>query len=121
MTYTSSTVRVPDVGAVPRHIAIIMDGNGRWATERRLPRVAGHTAAWTPCGRWSQAVRAPASIPDAVRVQFGELAAPEGRGVVPDAAVHQPRSNARSASCMRTASACGWSAISIASSRASAT
>ncbi|MBN3790323.1 di-trans,poly-cis-decaprenylcistransferase [Burkholderia sp. Bp8963] len=43
MTYTSSTVRVPDVGVVPRHIAIIMDGNGRWATERRLPRVAGHT------------------------------------------------------------------------------
>jgi undecaprenyl diphosphate synthase len=43
MTYTSSTVRVPDVGAVPRHIAIIMDGNGRWATQRRLPRVAGHS------------------------------------------------------------------------------
>jgi undecaprenyl diphosphate synthase len=43
MTYTSSTVRVPDVGVVPRHIAIIMDGNGRWATELRLPRVAGHT------------------------------------------------------------------------------
>jgi undecaprenyl diphosphate synthase len=43
MTYTSSTVRVPDVAAVPRHIAIIMDGNGRWATQRRLPRVAGHT------------------------------------------------------------------------------
>ncbi|CDN60536.1 Undecaprenyl pyrophosphate synthetase [Burkholderia cenocepacia H111] len=34
---------MPDVGVVPRHIAIIMDGNGRWATERRLPRVAGHT------------------------------------------------------------------------------
>ncbi|KVD74696.1 UDP diphosphate synthase [Burkholderia sp. ABCPW 14] len=43
MTYTSSTVRVPDAAAVPRHIAIIMDGNGRWATERRLPRVAGHS------------------------------------------------------------------------------
>lgn len=43
MTYTSSTVRVPDVAAVPRHIAIVMDGNGRWATQRRLPRVAGHT------------------------------------------------------------------------------
>ncbi|PLZ02217.1 di-trans,poly-cis-decaprenylcistransferase [Burkholderia sp. WAC0059] len=43
MTYTSSTVRVPDVTDVPRHIAIIMDGNGRWATERRLPRVSGHT------------------------------------------------------------------------------
>ncbi|AOK29416.1 MULTISPECIES: polyprenyl diphosphate synthase [Burkholderia] len=43
MTYTSSTVHVPDVTNVPRHVAIIMDGNGRWATERRLPRVAGHT------------------------------------------------------------------------------
>jgi undecaprenyl diphosphate synthase len=30
------------VSAVPRHIAIIMDGNGRWATRRFLPRVAGH-------------------------------------------------------------------------------
>jgi undecaprenyl diphosphate synthase len=28
--------------AVPRHVAIIMDGNGRWATARHLPRVAGH-------------------------------------------------------------------------------
>jgi undecaprenyl diphosphate synthase len=26
----------------PRHVAIIMDGNGRWAVERRMPRVAGH-------------------------------------------------------------------------------
>jgi undecaprenyl diphosphate synthase len=31
-------------GAVPRHIAIIMDGNGRWARERGLPRSAGHQA-----------------------------------------------------------------------------
>lgn len=29
---------------VPRHIAVIMDGNGRWATQRGLPRVAGHEA-----------------------------------------------------------------------------
>ena len=29
-------------GEVPRHIAIIMDGNGRWANNRRLPRFAGH-------------------------------------------------------------------------------
>jgi undecaprenyl diphosphate synthase len=43
MTYTSSTVCTPVVGDVPRHIAIIMDGNGRWAQRRRLPRVAGHT------------------------------------------------------------------------------
>ncbi len=30
--------------AIPRHIAIIMDGNGRWAERRRLPRIAGHRA-----------------------------------------------------------------------------
>ncbi len=29
-------------GAVPRHVAIVMDGNGRWATRRFLPRLAGH-------------------------------------------------------------------------------
>ena len=31
-------------GSVPRHIAVIMDGNGRWARRRCLPRVAGHRA-----------------------------------------------------------------------------
>lgn len=31
-----------DKGVIPEHIAIIMDGNGRWAKNRRLPRVAGH-------------------------------------------------------------------------------
>jgi undecaprenyl diphosphate synthase len=31
-------------GAVPRHISIIMDGNGRWARERHLPRPLGHRA-----------------------------------------------------------------------------
>jgi len=41
-TFGSATLAVPGYGAVPRHIAIIMDGNGRWATSRRLPRVAGH-------------------------------------------------------------------------------
>ena len=30
--------------AVPRHVAVIMDGNGRWAAERTLPRAAGHRA-----------------------------------------------------------------------------
>ena len=29
---------------VPRHVAIIMDGNGRWAQARGLPRLAGHRA-----------------------------------------------------------------------------
>ncbi len=32
------------IAPVPRHVAIIMDGNGRWAKQRRLPRVAGHRA-----------------------------------------------------------------------------
>ncbi len=40
--FVSSTEAVPDAGPIPRHIAIIMDGNGRWAKRRRLPRVAGH-------------------------------------------------------------------------------
>ena len=31
-------------GPIPNHIAIIMDGNGRWATKRLLPRTAGHAA-----------------------------------------------------------------------------
>jgi undecaprenyl diphosphate synthase len=31
-------------GAIPRHVAIIMDGNGRWAKKRLLPRIAGHRA-----------------------------------------------------------------------------
>lgn len=42
MTHISSTQIVPPVSSVPRHVAIIMDGNGRWATRRFLPRVAGH-------------------------------------------------------------------------------
>lgn len=33
-----------ELGRLPRHIAIIMDGNGRWAKKRGLPRVAGHRA-----------------------------------------------------------------------------
>lgn len=42
MTHSSSTQVVPKVSFVPRHVAIIMDGNGRWATKRYMPRVAGH-------------------------------------------------------------------------------
>ncbi|HEV2219955.1 MAG TPA: polyprenyl diphosphate synthase [Casimicrobiaceae bacterium] len=40
--FTSSTRAVPESSAIPRHVAIIMDGNGRWAKKRLLPRVAGH-------------------------------------------------------------------------------
>ena len=35
---------LPGDSRVPRHVAIIMDGNGRWAKQRGLPRVAGHKA-----------------------------------------------------------------------------
>jgi undecaprenyl diphosphate synthase len=37
-----------DPNRLPAHIAIIMDGNGRWASRRRLPRVAGHRAGVGP-------------------------------------------------------------------------
>jgi undecaprenyl diphosphate synthase len=40
--FSSSTRDVPLVAAVPKHVAVIMDGNGRWAKKRFLPRVAGH-------------------------------------------------------------------------------
>jgi undecaprenyl diphosphate synthase len=41
-----SGVRPPQIPAskVPRHVAIVMDGNGRWAKQRGLPRTAGHEA-----------------------------------------------------------------------------
>jgi undecaprenyl diphosphate synthase len=38
----SSTLEIPQTEAVPRHVAIILDGNGRWARRRHLPRFAGH-------------------------------------------------------------------------------
>ena len=40
--FSSSTQDVPQNAALPRHVAIIMDGNGRWAKKRFMPRVAGH-------------------------------------------------------------------------------
>ncbi|MDE2344346.1 MAG: di-trans,poly-cis-decaprenylcistransferase [Betaproteobacteria bacterium] len=46
----SSTLGIPLSGKIPRHVAIIMDGNGRWARKRLLPRIAGHR-------RGSEAVR----------------------------------------------------------------
>lgn len=43
LTTTDPNARtVPPVGRVPRHVAVIMDGNGRWAAERGLARVEGH-------------------------------------------------------------------------------
>lgn len=40
--FSSSTQTIPVLTEMPQHIAVIMDGNGRWARKRFLPRVAGH-------------------------------------------------------------------------------
>ncbi len=40
--FTSATESIPDLTSIPKHIAVIMDGNGRWAKKRMLPRVIGH-------------------------------------------------------------------------------
>jgi undecaprenyl diphosphate synthase len=40
--FTSSTKSIPNATNIPCHIAVIMDGNGRWAKKRFLPRIAGH-------------------------------------------------------------------------------
>jgi len=42
MSTLSSTQSIPATSDVPRHVVIIMDGNGRWATRRLLPRASGH-------------------------------------------------------------------------------
>lgn len=44
LSYLKKQNNPPGEGETPRHVAIIMDGNGRWAKERGLPRVAGHRA-----------------------------------------------------------------------------
>ena len=44
VTDKSAEPVLPPPQALPRHVAIIMDGNGRWATSRGLPRSAGHAA-----------------------------------------------------------------------------
>nr|WP_055880697.1 isoprenyl transferase [Sphingomonas sp. Leaf34] len=49
---------VPSGGAVPRHVAIIMDGNGRWAKKRFLPRFAGHKAGVEAVRKITRAARA---------------------------------------------------------------
>jgi undecaprenyl diphosphate synthase len=50
---------VPGSGkGVPRHVAIIMDGNGRWAKKRLLPRVAGHRAGVEAVRRVTREARA---------------------------------------------------------------
>ncbi len=51
------TGRQGENGAVPRHVAVIMDGNGRWATRRGLPRAVGHRAGAKAVSRVVEAAR----------------------------------------------------------------
>nr|WP_235511894.1 MULTISPECIES: isoprenyl transferase [unclassified Sphingomonas] len=48
---------MPSSSVIPRHVAIIMDGNGRWAKARRLPRVAGHRQGVEAVRRITRAAR----------------------------------------------------------------
>jgi undecaprenyl diphosphate synthase len=47
----------PSTEELPRHVAIIMDGNGRWAAKRKLPRIAGHKAGADAVRRVARAAR----------------------------------------------------------------
>lgn len=55
--FASSTQDIPESPEVPRHVAIIMDGNGRWAKKRMLPRFAGHKAGVEAVRRTARAAR----------------------------------------------------------------
>ena len=44
---SSSTQTIPERTNIPRHVCVIMDGNGRWAKKRLLPRVIGHKRGLT--------------------------------------------------------------------------
>ena len=65
MAVTAESALLESVRAqpVPAHVAIIMDGNGRWATQRGLPRVAGHREG-------VKAARAIVRAADAVGLRF---------------------------------------------------
>jgi undecaprenyl diphosphate synthase len=49
--------RQGETGTAPRHVAVIMDGNGRWATRRGLPRAVGHRAGAKAVSRVVEAAR----------------------------------------------------------------
>src|SRR5271168_3055082 len=42
MSSATSHLSAEALASLPRHVAVIMDGNGRWAKQRRLPRIEGH-------------------------------------------------------------------------------
>ena len=73
---------------MPEHVAIIMDGNGRWAKKRLMPRVAGHVRGVEAVrGTVAACIERGIPIPDAVRIQLGKLAAPGRGSELPDGAL----------------------------------
>ena len=56
-SFVSSTREIPQTSDIPRHVAVIMDGNGRWAKKRYLPRVAGHKQGVEAVRRITRACR----------------------------------------------------------------
>lgn len=54
---------LPEGAHIPQHIAIVMDGNGRWARRRSLPRLAGHRAG-------TENIRAVVSEADTIGVRY---------------------------------------------------
>ena len=77
---------------LPRHVAIIMDGNGRWAGLRGLPRVAGHREGVRAARETVRAAgRARHRVPDPLRVLLRELDPAGGRGELSHAAPRELR------------------------------
>ena len=75
-----------DLKRLPKHVAVIMDGNGRWAERRHLPRVAGHRAGVkTARESIETCARLQSSVPDALRVLARKLAPAAGRSGFPHA------------------------------------
>jgi len=85
-----------DLARLPRHVAVIMDGNGRWAQKRHLPRIAGHRAG-TKSARTTIETCARLKIEALTLYAFsvGELAAAQGRDRLPDAALARISSQKR--------------------------
>ena len=76
-----------DSPVVPHHIAIVMDGNGRWATRRFLPRLAGHKQGVDSLRRCARAcVQRGVGCAHCVCVFFRKLEPPRRRGLRPHGA-----------------------------------
>ena len=106
-----SGARPPEIPRelVPRHVAIVMDGNGRWANQRGLPRTEGHERGEAGALRRASRARSrSASVALGVRLLHRELAPLARRGPLPDGL--QPRRDPAPPRPARTswASGCRW-------------